>query len=167
MIPILDLKQQYHVIRPEIDAAIQRVLDSTHFVLGAGVKELAQRVAAYCDCEYAVGVASGTDALRLSLAALDIGPGDKVTTTPFTSVASANTISHSGTQPVFVDINPQTYNLEPEAPTTVRRSCGIGEVGEAEAQRLDFGSSSQIEASLLATGLRYPGEVAQCRSGSD
>jgi dTDP-4-amino-4,6-dideoxygalactose transaminase len=115
MIPILDLKAQYDQLRAEIAAALQDVLDSGNFVLGPDVKMLEQEVAAYCGCRYGVGVASGTDALRLSLAALGIGPGDEVITTPFTFVATANTISHSGARPVFVDIDPRTYNIDPDA----------------------------------------------------
>ncbi len=115
MIPILDLKAQYEQLREEIAVALQGVLDSGAFVLGPDVKALEQEVADYCRCRYGVGVASGTDALRLSLAALEIGAGDEVITTPFTFVATANTISHSGARPVFVDIDPQTYNLDPDA----------------------------------------------------
>ncbi|MFZ2488070.1 MAG: DegT/DnrJ/EryC1/StrS family aminotransferase [Anaerolineae bacterium] len=115
MIPILDLKAQYEQLHDEIAAALQGVLDSGAFVLGPDVKALEKEVADYCRCRYGVGVASGTDALRLSLAALDIGEGDEVITTPFTFVATANTISHSGALPVFVDIDPQTYNLDPNA----------------------------------------------------
>ncbi|MEI2690181.1 MAG: DegT/DnrJ/EryC1/StrS family aminotransferase [Anaerolineae bacterium] len=115
MIPILDLKTQYEQLRDEIAVALQGVLDSGAFVLGPDVKALEQEVADYCRCRYGVGVASGTDALRLSLAALEIGHGDEVITTPFTFVATANTISHSGARPVFVDIDPLTYNLDPDA----------------------------------------------------
>ena len=115
MIPILDLKPQYESIKGEIDAAIAGVLESTQFVLGSTVRDLEQRVAAYCGCQYGVGVASGTDALRLTLTALGIGPGDEVITTPFTFIATANTISHCGARPVFVDIDPRTYNIDPAA----------------------------------------------------
>jgi dTDP-4-amino-4,6-dideoxygalactose transaminase len=115
MIPALDLHQQYLNIKLEIDSAIQNVLDSTQFILGREVKDLEERIAAYCECNYGIGVASGTDALRLSLAALDIGPDDEVITTPFTFVATANTVSHTGARPVFVDIDPLTYNLDPVA----------------------------------------------------
>ena len=115
MIPILDLKAQYESIKDEINAAIAEVLESTQFILGPAVRELEQRVAAYCGCKYGVGVASGTDALRLTLAALGIGPGDEVITTPFTFIATANTISHCGARPVFVDIDPRTFNIDPAA----------------------------------------------------
>ena len=115
MIPILDLKAQYESIKDEINAAMAEVLESTQFILGSAVRDLEQRVAAYCGCEYGVGVASGTDALRLTLTALGIGPGDEVITTPFTFIATANTISHCGARPVFVDIDPRTYNVDPAA----------------------------------------------------
>ena len=115
MIPILDLKAQYESIKDEINDAIAGVLESAQFILGPAVRELEQRLAAYCGCKYGVGVASGTDALRLTLTALGIGPGDEVITTPFTFIATANTISHCGAKPVFVDIDPQTYNIDPTA----------------------------------------------------
>jgi dTDP-4-amino-4,6-dideoxygalactose transaminase len=113
VIPILDLKAQYESIKDEINTAIAEVLESTQFILGPVVRDLEQRVAAYCGCKYGVGVASGTDALRLTLTALGIGPGDEVITTPFTFIATANTISHCGARPVFVDIDPRTYNIDP------------------------------------------------------
>lgn len=114
MIPVFDLKMQYAAIEQEIDAAIKEVLLSTQFILGPAVRELEQRVAAHCECKYGVAVASGTDALRLTLIALGIGPGDEVITTPFTFIATANVISHCGANPVFVDIEPKMYNLDPK-----------------------------------------------------
>ncbi|MGA9348262.1 MAG: DegT/DnrJ/EryC1/StrS family aminotransferase [Anaerolineae bacterium] len=113
MIPIVDLKAQYESIKDEINEAIQGVLESGHFILGPNVEALERGVAEYCECHYGVGVASGTDALRLSLHALGIGPGDEVITTPFTFIATANTISHMGAIPVFVDIDSRTYNVDP------------------------------------------------------
>ncbi len=115
MIPFLDLRKQYLSLKDEIDAAIQGVLESGQFILGPAVTKLEEQVAAYCGCRYGVGVASGTDALRLTLTALEVGPGDEVITTPFTFIATANTISHCGAQPVFVDIDVRTYNLDPAA----------------------------------------------------
>ncbi len=113
-IPILDLKAQYLAHRQEIDTAILGVIDAGHFILGPNVKALEEEVAAYVGCRFGIGVASGTDALRLALAALEIGPGDEVITTPFTFVATANTVSHAGATPVFVDIDPRTFNLDPD-----------------------------------------------------
>jgi dTDP-4-amino-4,6-dideoxygalactose transaminase len=113
-VPILDLQAQYQSIKDEIDEAVLDVMESGYFVLGPNVKALEAEVAAYVGCQYGVGVASGTDALRLALEALDIGPGDEVITTPFTFVATANTISHAGAKPVFVDIDPRTFNIVPD-----------------------------------------------------
>ena len=115
MIPILDLKVQYDALRDEIVEALLQVMESGNFILGPDVKALEREVAEYCGTRYAIGMASGTDALRLSFPGLDIGAGDEVITTPFTFVATANTISHSGARPVFVDIDPATYNLDPDA----------------------------------------------------
>ncbi len=113
MVPFLDLGRQYAAIEREIDAAMKRVLSSSAFILGPDVAALERDIGAYVGCRYAVGVASGSDALRLALAALNIGQGDEVITTPFTFIASANTISASGATPVFADINLETYNLDP------------------------------------------------------
>lgn len=115
MIPILDLQEQYGALEQEIDAAVKQVLTSGRFVLGPIVEDFEHRMADYCECRHGIGVASGTDALRLSLTTLGIGPGDEVITTPFTFVATANTISHTGATPVFVDIDPRTYNVDPRA----------------------------------------------------
>jgi dTDP-4-amino-4,6-dideoxygalactose transaminase len=112
-VPVLDLQAQYQSIKEEIDTAVLDVMASGYFVLGANVQALEAEIAEYAGCQYGIGVASGTDALRLSLAALDIGPGDEVITTPFTFVATANTISHAGARPVFVDIDPHTFNIVP------------------------------------------------------
>jgi dTDP-4-amino-4,6-dideoxygalactose transaminase len=113
MIPVLDLKAQYQNIRSEMDAAVLGVLESGQFVLGPNLKTLEQEVAALCACEYGIGMASGTDALRLAMDALEIGPGDEVITTPFTFIATGNTISRAGATPVFVDIDPRTFNINP------------------------------------------------------
>lgn len=112
MIPIFDLKAQFAPIEHEIDAAIKRVLSSAQFILGPVVQDLERQVADYCECRYGVGVASGTDALRLTLAALGVGPGDEVITTPFSFIAIASAISRSGATPVFADIDSQTYNID-------------------------------------------------------
>lgn len=113
MIPLIDLKAQYKSIKDEIDKAISEVLESGQFILGPNVKDLEEEIAAYCETKYTVGVASGTDALHLSLLALGIREGDEVITTPFTFVATAEAISQTGATPVFVDIDPATYNIDP------------------------------------------------------
>jgi dTDP-4-amino-4,6-dideoxygalactose transaminase len=111
-VPLLDLKIQNDALRPEIDGAIKRVLDSNGFILGAEVKELENELAEYCSTEYAIGCASGTDALLLALMALDVSHGDEVITTPYSFFATASSITRLGAKPVFVDIDPQTYNLD-------------------------------------------------------
>ncbi|HFD38798.1 MAG TPA: DegT/DnrJ/EryC1/StrS family aminotransferase [Anaerolineae bacterium] len=112
-IPVLDLQLQYQSIREEIDAAVLEVLASGNYILGPNVQALEQEIARLCGCRYGIGLASGTDALRLALDALGIGPGDEVITTAFTFIATANTISRAGAKPVFVDIEPRTFNLDP------------------------------------------------------
>jgi len=112
-IPLVDLKAQYRAIKPEIDAAIQRVVDNTAFILGDEVKAFEQDFSAYIGTEETVGVASGTGALRLALEAGGIGAGDEVITTTHTFIATGEAISQTGARPVFVDINPETYNIDP------------------------------------------------------
>lgn len=111
-IPLLDLKTQYNSIREEIESEVLDVLRSGHYVLGPRVEEFERAVADYCGVKYAVGVANGTDALVLSLDAIGVGSGDEVITSPFTFYASAESISRLGATPVFVDIDPHTYNLD-------------------------------------------------------
>jgi UDP-2-acetamido-2-deoxy-ribo-hexuluronate aminotransferase len=110
---MVDVVGQYQKIKTEVDAAIHRVLDSGQFILGKEVGELECAVAGYLGVKYAVGCASGTDALQLALMALGIGPGDEVITTPFTFVATAETIALLGATPVYVDIDPRTFNIDP------------------------------------------------------
>ena len=113
-VPLLDLKAQYATIKDEIDATVLGVLETQYFILGPQVKQFEAEVAEYSNTSRAVGCASGTDALLLALMALDVGPGDEVITTPYTFFATAGSIARLGARPVFVDILPDTYNIDPD-----------------------------------------------------
>ncbi|MBD2292145.1 DegT/DnrJ/EryC1/StrS family aminotransferase [Anabaena sphaerica FACHB-251] len=114
-IPVLDLKPQYESLKTEIQAAINRVLESGQFIMGPDVKLFEQEVATYLGVRHAIAVNSGTDALVIGLRALGIGTGDEVITTPFSFFATAESISNVGATPIFVDINPDTFNINPAA----------------------------------------------------
>jgi len=111
-IKMVDLHRQYLSIKAEIDEAIQSVLTATDFIMGSAVKEFEADLASYLGAKHAVGCASGTDALQVAMMALGIGRGDEVVTSPFTFVATAETIALLGATPVYVDIDPKTYNLD-------------------------------------------------------
>jgi dTDP-4-amino-4,6-dideoxygalactose transaminase len=112
-IPLVDLQAQYHSIRPQIDEAIQRVLQSAHFILGEEARRFEEAFAKYVHAADCVGVASGTAALQLSLLACGVGPGDEVITTSHTFVATVEAIWHVGARPILVDIDPLAYTLDP------------------------------------------------------
>ncbi len=111
-VPLLDLKEQNSALRPEIDAALSRVLDSNGFILGDEVAQLETELADYCGTKHAIGCASGSDAILLAMMALDIGHGDEVITTPYSFFATVSSITRLGAIPIFVDIDPITYNLD-------------------------------------------------------
>ncbi len=113
MIPFLDLPSEYRELRPAIDAAIARVIDSGQFVLGPEVSAFEEEFAAYCDTPYAIGVNSGTSALHLALLAAGIGPGDEVVTSPFSFFAPVAAIRYVGATPVLADIDSRTFNIDP------------------------------------------------------
>ena len=113
MIPMVDLKTQYHNLKKEIDQAVLDAIESTQFILGPNVTAFEQEAAAYLGATHAVSCASGTDALHLAILASGIGPGDEVITSPFTFIATAEAICYVGATPVFVDIDPGTFNIDP------------------------------------------------------
>ena len=113
MIPFLDLKAQYRQIKPEVDAAVMRAIDSTQFVLGPEVTAFEKRFAAYCNVGHCCAVNSGTSALHLALLAAGVGPGDEVITVSMTFVATTAAVLYSGAKPVFVDVDPVTWTMDP------------------------------------------------------
>ncbi len=112
-VPLLDLQAQYETIRDDVRSAVDRVFDSQHFVLGAEVQALEEEIARYSQTKFAIGCASGSDALLLALMSCNVGAGDEVITTPFSFFATAGAIARLGAQPVFVDIDERTFNLDP------------------------------------------------------
>jgi dTDP-4-amino-4,6-dideoxygalactose transaminase len=113
LFPFLDLKAQFDQIREEVNAAVAKVLESQQFIMGPEVGQLEEEIKGYVGCQYVFGCASGSDALLLALMALNVGHGDEVIAPAFTFVATAGSIARLGARPVFVDIDPQTYNLDP------------------------------------------------------
>ena len=135
-IPVLDLKAQYQRLRQVIDDAIRGVLESGQFVLGPNVRALEEELAAFLGVGRAVGLASGTDALHLAIRACGIGPGDFVLTSPFTFVATATAISYAGAQPVFADIHPGTFTLDPDRAAEYLAGRGPGPKPEGRVKAI-------------------------------
>ncbi len=146
-VPLLDLKAQYATIREDIRRAVDGVMDSQYFILGPEVAALEEEVAAYVGAPYAIGCASGTDALLLALMALDVGPGDEVITSPFTFFATAGSIWRLGATPVFVDIEAETFNIDPEAV-----AAAIGDKTKAIIPVHLFGQCAEMAPLLEAAG---------------
>ncbi len=161
-VPLLDLRAQHAVIRDAVVAAMMPVVDDQAFILGAPVAQLECEVAGLSNTKYAVGCASGTDALLLALKVLDIGPGDEVITSPFTFFATAGTIHNVGATPVFVDIDPKTFNIRPDlvaAAVTSRTKAVIpvdlfGQIAPIEEIRRLLPSMPIIEDAAQTIGAR-------------
>jgi dTDP-4-amino-4,6-dideoxygalactose transaminase len=172
MIPILDLKPQHEAIKEEIQAAIARVIDTCAFIMGPDVELFEQEVAQYLGVKYAIGVNSGTDALVIGLRALGIGIGDEVITTPFSFFATAESISNVGATPVFVDIQPDSFNIDPrliEAKITPRTKAimPVHLYGQpaAMSQIMDIAKAYDlkvIEDCAQSFGSRYQGDCSAC-----
>ena len=144
-VKLLDLVPQYEAIRDEIKDAMEGVLASQQFILGAGVQEFEAEFARYCGARFAVGVASGSDAILLSLMAYGIGGGDEVVTTPYTFFSTVSSITRLGAKPVFVDIDPLTYNIDPEG---VKRA--LGPCTKAIIPVHLFGQSAEMDPIIAA-----------------
>jgi dTDP-4-amino-4,6-dideoxygalactose transaminase len=113
-VPLLDLKGQYQAIKKDIDEAVQKVIDSQYFIMGPDVAKLEEEISNYLNCQFSVGVSSGTDALLLALMALDIEPGDEIIVPTYSFFATAGIVSRLNAKPVFVDIDPVTFNIDPK-----------------------------------------------------
>jgi len=132
-VPLLDLKEQYKTIKEEVLETAEELFESQYFILGPRVASLEKEIADYCASKHAVGVSSGTDALLISLMAMDVGYQDTVITTPYTFFATAGSIARTGARPIFVDIDPDTYNISPECLESTIDSMSLKEVERLKA----------------------------------
>lgn len=132
-VPLLDLKEQYKSIKEEILTVAEEIFESQHFILGPRVEALEKDIAGYCSSKHALGVSSGTDALLISLMAADIGSQHTVITTPYTFFATAGSIFRTGARPIFVDIDPDTYNISPQGLESVIASMTDNELARLKA----------------------------------
>jgi len=169
-VPFVDLKAQYHSIKPEIDSAVLALLDSTQFVLGQEVAAFETLFADYCSTEHAMGTSSGTSALHLALLAAGVGPGDEVITTPHTFIASVSAVDYCGATPVFVDIDPESFTIDPalvEVAITDRTKAILpvhlyGQMADMDPlmEIADRHSITLIEDAAQAHGAEYKGRRA-------
>jgi len=155
-VPVLDLRRQYESIRSEIDDAISGVLESGEFILGEAVQRFEKEAAAACGARHAIGLASGTDALFLSLKALGVGPGDAVLVPSFTFFATAGVVHNVGATPVFCDIDPETYNIDPESARRAIKARSLWPVARRNRRRSceAVGFPHKLRATRDKPGLR-------------
>jgi len=183
-VPLLDLKSQYKPMRDEIRAAIDGVCDSQYFILGPKVTEFEANIAEYCGTSEAIGVSSGSDAILVSLMALGIGPGDGVLTTPYTFFATVGAISRLGAVPIFADIDPVSFNIDPVSAREVLENTAITNPGvkvkamvpiHLYGQSADMDPIMQlakdynlrvVEDAAQAIGVEYPSASGVKRVGS-
>ncbi|MBN1355892.1 DegT/DnrJ/EryC1/StrS family aminotransferase [bacterium] len=164
-VPLLDIKRQLEPIRDQIDAALRSVVDDTQFILGPQVADLEKAVGVYCGSAKAIGVASGTDALIIALMAMGIGRGDEVITTPYSFFASASSIWRIGARPVFADIDPGTFNIDPcevekvLSPKTKAILCVhlFGQTADMDSLNQAAGTVPVIEDAAQAMGAAWRG----------
>jgi len=167
-VPLLDLKAQFATIREEVMRAVEAVFESQYFILGPEVAAFEEEIARYVGAHHAIGCASGTDALLLSLMALGVGPGDEVITTPFTFFATAGSIARLGARPVFVDIEEDTFNIDPEKipPAITRKTKAIipvhlfGQCADMDRINEAAGDIAVIEDAAQALSAEYKGKNA-------
>jgi dTDP-4-amino-4,6-dideoxygalactose transaminase len=176
-VPMLDLSEEVNSLWDELNAAIQRVLRSGQFIMGPDVRAFEEEVASYLGVRHAIGVNSGTDALVIGLRALDVGPGDEVITTPFSFFATAESISMVGAKPVFVDIEEETFNIDPdriEAAITPRTKAvmPVHLYGNPASMTKIMTLAQKhnlriVEDCAQSFGARYAGECVGCEGGCD
>lgn len=170
-VPLLDLKAQYESIEKEVTVAMLETCASQRFILGPKVDELEKKIAAYSQCQYGIGVSSGTDALLVALMALDVGPGDEVITTPYSFFATAGAIARLGARPLFCDIDAQTYNLCPKAVRATLETLAVSRDGRWINRQTGgqikvimpvhlFGQMADMEA-LMAIAKQYELKVVE------
>jgi dTDP-4-amino-4,6-dideoxygalactose transaminase len=169
-VPLIDIRRQYTPIRSEIDRAIKTVIDHAGFILGPEVRKFESEIASFCGVRHAIGVASGTDALLIALRAGGVGPGTEVITSAFSFFASAGVISRLGARPVFVDIDPDTYNIDPDKiePAITSRTKAImpvhlfGQCADMDPIIEIAGKHNikVVEDAAQAIGSRYKGRMA-------
>ena len=181
-VPLLDLSAQLRTIEKEVKVAVIGFIDSTRYIMGPKVEELESKIAEYVDAKHATGVSSGTDALLISLMALDVGAGDIVITTPFSFFATAGAIARLGGIPVFVDIDPDTYNICPDAlkkwftknrlkTEKVKAIIPVHLYGQSADMDPVIEIAGEynipvVEDAAQAIGARYPSKNGECKAGS-